>query len=422
MTQSLEARFPQELVDAIIDAVRNASPSRSDEVKNLSSCSLVARSFLPRTRSHMFYSVTFTTAEDLERYHAMCLASPIIPAAIRRLGLRSNDTSNVIDNPLLLAILKLANNIRTLVFNQISWNALPQAILDTIASYPLTVIMLHDVVIPSIPSFFSFLRNCSTREEIELLLSQTLRVESDGPVEYLTVERMPRDQPLMVKSLFVNCPDTSREAIRAILFSTSSPFNLQDLRLTHFMIFPTDARTADGVGTWPNVTLLRNAITSSNPQILRTIGAYSLMQRPPSFLLYLPSVEVLSFSISDYPLDMLHFQPIAVLHWWIDILVQSKSYNLKQLSVLAFFWMVESWIISDEALKEWARLDGVLSSPKYCNVKLVGIYTRNKIDDSAPKEEMVSALTASMPGLAKRRALSIQRQGIPLPGIAFPGV
>ncbi|PBK91941.1 hypothetical protein ARMGADRAFT_1166102 [Armillaria gallica] len=424
MTQSLEARFPQELVDAIIDVVRDSSPSRSDEVKNLSSCSLVARSFLPRTRSHLFYNVTFTTAEDIERYHAMCLASPIIPAAARRLGLHSNGTSNVIENPLLLAILKLANNIQTLVFHQISWDTLPQAVLDTISSYPLTAIMLHAVVIPSILSFFSFLRNCSTREEIELLLSQTLRVESDGPGEDLTVERMPRDKPLVVKRLIVNCPDTSREAIRAILLSASSPFNLQNLRSTQFLILHTEGYKADGVGTWFSLTLLRNAITSTNPQMLRSVEAFSLLQRPPSFLLYLPSVELLSFSLSDYPSNMLGFQPIAVLHWWIDILIHSKSYDLKELKVVAFFCMAESWIISDEALKEWARLDDVLSSPKHCNLKLVGIHTAHTImiDDSAPKEEMVSALTASMPGLAKRRVLSIQLQGTPLPGITLPGV
>ncbi len=237
MTQSLEARFPQELVDAIIDVVRDSSPSRSDEVKNLSSCSLVARSFLPRTRSHLFYNVTFTTAEDIERYHVMCLASPIIPAAARRLSLHSNGTSNVIENPLLPAILRLAINIQTLVFHQISWDTLPQAVLDTISSYPLTAIMLRDVVIPSLPSFFSFLRNCSTREEIELLLSQTLRIESDGSGEDLT-ERMSRDKPLVVKRLVVNCPDTSREAIRAILLSASSPFNLQNLRSTQFSDSP----------------------------------------------------------------------------------------------------------------------------------------------------------------------------------------
>ncbi|KAK0442647.1 hypothetical protein EV421DRAFT_1808192 [Armillaria borealis] len=424
MTQSLESRFPQELVDAIIDAVRDASPSRSDEVKNLSSCSLVARSFLPRTRSHMFYNVTFATAEDIERYHAMCLASPIIPTAARRLGLRSNDTSNVIDNPLLLAILKLANNIQTLVFNQISWDTLPRAVLDTISSYPLTTIMLHDVVIPAIPSFFSFLRNCSTREEIELLLSQALRVESDGPGEDSTVERMPRDKPLVVKSLIVNCPDTSRETIRAILLSASSPFNLQNLRSTQFLILPTDGFIADGVETWPTLTLLRNAITSTNPQMLRSVEAFSLLQRPPSFLLYLPSVEFLSFSLSDYPFNMLGFQPIAVLHWWIDILIHSKSYDLKELKVMAFFWTAESWIISDEALKEWTRLDDVLSSPKYHSLKLVGIHTSHteRIDESAQKEEMISALTASMPGLAKRRVLSIQHKGTLFPGITLPVV
>lgn len=424
MAQTLESRFPQELVDAIIDAVWDASPSRSDEVKNLSACSLVARSFVPRTRSHMFYNIVLTTAEGIQRYHAMCIASPIIPAAARRLGLCSNDT-DVIDHPLLLAILELANNIHTLVFHQISWNALPQAVLDTIASYPLTAIMLHDVVIPSISSFFSFLRQCSTREEIELLLSQTLRVESDGSGEDLAVETMSRDKPLAVRSLIVNCDDNSREAIHAILLSASSPFNLQNLSLTQFLILPTNGFTADGVGSWPSLTLLRDAITSANPQMLRSVEAYSLLQKPPPFLLYLPSVELLSFSLSDYPFNMLGFQPIAVLHWWINILVHSEPYNLQELKVIALFWMEEeSWIISDEGLKEWERLDGVLSSPKYCSLKRVGIHTSHTTgtDDSTPKEAMVSALTQCMPGLAKRRVLSIQHHLGILPGITLPGI
>ncbi|KAK0482753.1 hypothetical protein IW261DRAFT_1051665 [Armillaria novae-zelandiae] len=405
MSQSLESRFPQELVDAIIDAVWDASPSRSDEVKNLSACSLVARSFLPRTRSHMFHTITLVTAEDIQRYHAMCLASPFIPAVARRLSLHSDDTSNVIDHPLLLAILKLAINIHTLIFHEISWNVLPQAVLDTIASYPLTAIMLHDVVIPSIPSFFSFLRNCSTREDIELLLSQTLRVESEGSGEDLTVEAMSRDKPLAVKNLVVNCHDISREAIRAILLSASSPFNLQNLRSTQFLILPTDGLTADGVGSWPTLTLLRNAITSANPQMLRSVEAFSLLQRPPPFLLYLPS-------------------PIAVLHWWIDILAHSKSYNLRELKVIALFWTAEGWIISEEGLTEWGRLDSVLSSPKYCNLQRVGIYTSHTTvtDDSTPKEEMVRVLTQHMPGLAKRQVLSIQHQPGALPGITLPAI
>lgn len=67
----------QELLDAIIDEVGNSTDPRVPPGKRklgtqtLKSCSLVARAWSPRARSHLFYEVEFTSMDSFSRWQAV---------------------------------------------------------------------------------------------------------------------------------------------------------------------------------------------------------------------------------------------------------------------------------------------------------------------------------------------------------------
>ncbi len=63
--------FPQELVELIIDEA-------SDDIMALRSCSLVALSFLPRTRVYLFEIIELNTAAECQKFHDLCIASPYL--------------------------------------------------------------------------------------------------------------------------------------------------------------------------------------------------------------------------------------------------------------------------------------------------------------------------------------------------------
>ncbi|KAK0222777.1 hypothetical protein EDD85DRAFT_254749 [Armillaria nabsnona] len=54
MASDYDMQFSQGFIDAIIDTVKDTSTSAVEITRNLSSCSLASRPFLPRTGSHMF--------------------------------------------------------------------------------------------------------------------------------------------------------------------------------------------------------------------------------------------------------------------------------------------------------------------------------------------------------------------------------
>ncbi|KAF9789282.1 hypothetical protein BJ322DRAFT_530158 [Thelephora terrestris] len=52
------ARLPQEIIDYIIDLLHNQS-------RTLSQCCLVSKSWVPRTRKHLFGTIRFRSSADL---------------------------------------------------------------------------------------------------------------------------------------------------------------------------------------------------------------------------------------------------------------------------------------------------------------------------------------------------------------------
>ncbi|KAJ7286569.1 hypothetical protein C8J57DRAFT_1497215 [Mycena rebaudengoi] len=84
-------RFPQELVDIVIDEVARLGDSSSE--RTLRACSLTARSLLPRSQLHLFTEISFRGYSDervlkLMKFDGLLTESPHIGELVRCLSLQ----------------------------------------------------------------------------------------------------------------------------------------------------------------------------------------------------------------------------------------------------------------------------------------------------------------------------------------------
>ncbi|PBK60909.1 hypothetical protein ARMSODRAFT_965562 [Armillaria solidipes] len=108
------ARFPQEIIDAVIDEVQNSSPS-SYLYNNLSRCSLVGHSFLPRSRKHLFSSIALTSDghHSWTTFHDRVFKpSPEIMPMILSVALSSGDGHDVEEDHIIYTLLAAMRNLR----------------------------------------------------------------------------------------------------------------------------------------------------------------------------------------------------------------------------------------------------------------------------------------------------------------------
>ncbi|KAK0450583.1 uncharacterized protein EV420DRAFT_741427 [Desarmillaria tabescens] len=105
--------FPQEIIDAIIDEVRDSSSSPYRH-SNLSCCSLVCHSFLPRCRKHLFSSITLTSdrQHSWNKFHDRIFKlSPEIMSMILSVTLSSGDEHDG-EEEILYTLLAAMHNLR----------------------------------------------------------------------------------------------------------------------------------------------------------------------------------------------------------------------------------------------------------------------------------------------------------------------
>ncbi|KAK0234253.1 hypothetical protein IW262DRAFT_1335383 [Armillaria fumosa] len=110
----LMAHFPQEIVDAIIDEIQNSSPS-SYLHNDLSCCSLVCHSFLPRSRKHLFSSIALTSDghHSWTTFHDRVFKpSPEIMPMILSVSLSSGDGRDVEEDHIIYTLLAAMRNLR----------------------------------------------------------------------------------------------------------------------------------------------------------------------------------------------------------------------------------------------------------------------------------------------------------------------
>ncbi|KAK0457226.1 uncharacterized protein EV420DRAFT_513749 [Desarmillaria tabescens] len=358
------SRLPQEILDAIIDIVGVTSP-RSEAFKDLISCSLVSRRFLPRTRHFLFEAIYLSTPEEILSYHDMCLKNPIIPASARTLILDTRKLiSNTFNDSPLISILQVTTNIETIAFHNVSWEELSPGLLCALSRYPLKNLLLRNFTISSVSSFHSFIRNSATRSLGRLGLYGSLKVlgsdDGDGGTEELAPAPT---RPVLVKSLSVACSQKFQDTASTILFSPLSPFNFVGLIDTEVALCQ-DADHDTPLPAQDAICVLRDIVSASDPLVLAHINIWRSFQRaPPPSLLYLPSLRTLGFLLNNAS-ESLGFQPISVLQWWIDVMMHSECYSLSTLSITAIAAR-QRWITDKDALTQWRRLDRELSSSRY---------------------------------------------------------
>ncbi|KAJ6537394.1 hypothetical protein DFH09DRAFT_1178130 [Mycena vulgaris] len=147
---SLLSRFPQELIELLIDECRQST-------RTLRSCALVCRAFRPRSQAHIFAHVEcvlFYSTESLQRLYDVLSDSPHLAQHIRSLRI-ADDTGPAPETVLsrldktLVPVLQLISDLREFEMTSVTWSRLPPrskaAICELCARSGLTSLEMIDV-------------------------------------------------------------------------------------------------------------------------------------------------------------------------------------------------------------------------------------------------------------------------------------
>ena len=187
-------KLPQELVDIIIDNI-----NLDNSPWTLSSCSLVCRSWLPRTHRHFFYRIVLRPPKrpgDVSysmRLYRVLLNSPHITNYIRELvvyeGHRLKGQDWIGIDQTLPLVLRRLTNLTTIEFRGLYWNVLPPDLMRSIRYVfqlpSLTFVDIHDARFANIDDFASLL--CHTKGLTRLSLAE-INIMEPQPHEYHEVE------------------------------------------------------------------------------------------------------------------------------------------------------------------------------------------------------------------------------------------
>ncbi|KAK0466286.1 uncharacterized protein EV420DRAFT_820352 [Desarmillaria tabescens] len=151
----MDQRVPQEILDAVVDLLKDDKPA-------LKALSLISRCFTPRTRVHLFYSITPGEAQWNEGMLDLLRSSPSLIVHIRRLRflyLCSYDSA-------LIAIIELLVNPIHLVISWRKWGDLPEQFLQALHSRAYASIVLSDSKFTSFSELASLLANSTHLERL----------------------------------------------------------------------------------------------------------------------------------------------------------------------------------------------------------------------------------------------------------------
>ncbi|KAK0460461.1 uncharacterized protein EV420DRAFT_211833 [Desarmillaria tabescens] len=132
-------KLPQELIDSILDFL-------IDEPRSLKASSLVCRSFLHRTRVHLFRQLHFENFRHFHKFRNMCHSSPHIPPRVETLALHSGwDNKKMRNTKHFVAVMSLFSHLRAIKFIHINWALLPQDVRAALSSRAFQCISFHCV-------------------------------------------------------------------------------------------------------------------------------------------------------------------------------------------------------------------------------------------------------------------------------------
>ena len=279
-TSTMECVFPQEIIDDIIDHFQ-------DDPRNLRTCSLVARSWVPRSRRSLFRDVSFPGKNRFERW---CKAIPPGPdkiASYTRVLRLSDPWSKLMDPDFLQSHLPHFTSFRSLQglvfflvdlssFDHISitscfrnFETVQSLVFRNVAS-PITNILLLTYLFPNL---------------------QRLDIEDLKPPKDMIVMDVPTEaEPFMVRTL------ETAPTLRGSFRMAKIPVGASQL-LSWFLKFPLDFEEIRIVECdWTSTDPLSRLIDACGPK-LRLLEIYvplgwSLPLNTPAHVIYLTTFSV----------------------------------------------------------------------------------------------------------------------------------
>ncbi|KAK0201331.1 hypothetical protein DFS33DRAFT_1359075 [Desarmillaria ectypa] len=117
--------LPQELFDAIVDETQNGPENRR---KTLLSCSLANKSFLQRTRKHLFHSLLFSTAEQFHNFYQICQTSLVdIPPLVKTLCIDNERMKGLDSDEILPRAISSFTSMKSIHLRCLDWDDLSAA-------------------------------------------------------------------------------------------------------------------------------------------------------------------------------------------------------------------------------------------------------------------------------------------------------
>ncbi len=167
-------RLPQELIDS----------------HSLKASSLVCRSFLRRTRVHLFRQLHFDNFRHFHKFRNMCQASPHIPPRVETLALHSGwDDRKMRGTKHFVAVMSLFSQLRAIKFIHINWSLLPQDVRAALSSHAFQCISFHCVTSYNASDLFSLVSGSrASLHTLELHHTDVVESLEQGEQSYSSID------------------------------------------------------------------------------------------------------------------------------------------------------------------------------------------------------------------------------------------
>ncbi|KAK0460444.1 uncharacterized protein EV420DRAFT_211094 [Desarmillaria tabescens] len=290
-------KLPQELIDSILDFLIN-------DPRSLKASSLVCRSFLRRTRVHLFRQLRFENFRHFHKFRNMCQASPHIPPRVETLALHSGwDDRKIRNTKHFVAVMSLFSNLRVIKFIHINWALLPQDVRAALSSRAFQCITFHCVTGIKASDLFSLVSaSRSTLHTLKLhhtdIIGSLEQDEQSAPhVKHLTLH----DSALSPELFWIDTSFLSPRHVRTLdvlLHNRSDIHRLQTLL---------------SEGLCP----LQDLVVSHMPRSIDLLN-----QLESSDHLQLSGLRTVTVHMWDYHSDIDDAVDRHLLEWWIGNLRQ----------------------------------------------------------------------------------------------------
>ncbi|KAI0672680.1 hypothetical protein C8Q78DRAFT_1152127 [Trametes maxima] len=348
---SLRGILPPELYDATIDYLE-------DDVESLRACGLACKTWLPRSRFHLFRSVRLRHADDVVRFRALLASAPGVAHYVRKLSLVADYAGVTADGAALeddgwvddaADLLPLFTGVTTLALARVRWHALNDETRAAFDGVFKTVhqLFLFEVSFDASRDVIAFLSGFPVLQE---LCFEAVSWKKDSPSPFEAQDEFAEAGSMHLSYLFLD-PKSSPTLVTEWLLQQPGEQHLRAIQLC-----------------WRE---LEN--TKSVGDLLQASGA-SLESLQVEFPAGLSEEAVLQNNLSlahNTGLRSLHFGGLNVrasqaflsnglFPWVTAMLSQVRSRALKEVS-----FALEVASVHDLLALDWARIDRDLSRAEF---------------------------------------------------------